>query len=281
MNCLRCLGVCLFLGLGVSTGFAQLDVKLSQTRTDYLLYEPMEFTVTLTNITNEALYLSRDTDSDKAWLSFMVFRADKSKVREESAVNVSPVKLGPGQSVSVATNITPNYDVRATGTYTIQAVIALPGRTPLITVPLYFNVGKGEEIWHREEFVNGTKRVYTLVRFLEREDSNLYLRVEEPSENVVYNTVRLGKITAYTNPQVLFDSQRRVHIIHTIGSRTTRYSVLDADGHLQTQEDRLSGVPMPTMLKDASGTVTFSGGVPMQEKKKQRQKLSETQQGLM
>ena len=267
----------LILNLCCTTLFAQLQVALSQERSVYLIYEPMVFTVSLTNITDEPVLLS--SEEGKTWLGFIVFKTDTDKVSQNEDLDVKPATIAPGQTLKLPVNITPCFSIRSTGAYNIQAVASIPGRPSILTGKLYFNVGKGTVIWKKEKYEQGTLRVYSLLRFLENNDSNLYLRVEDPADNVVYTTVRLGKLTAFADPSVEFDKAGNIHIIHTAGAQTYRYTMSDPKGKIIHQEDRMVGTTRPYLVKDASGVVTFTGGVEPAEKKK-RPTLSGTQQGL-
>ncbi|MDD5261640.1 MAG: hypothetical protein PHD76_07290 [Methylacidiphilales bacterium] len=260
--------------------FAQLQIKLSQDRTVYLLYEPMEFTVSLTNTTDESIVLSRDPGSDEDWLNFMIFTVNKEKIHSENTLTVPASTIPPGETLKVPINVTPYFAIRSTGSYTVQAVVNIPGRRPLLTSELYFSVGKGDVVWKKELYNEGTKRVYSLIRFLENNDSNLYLRVEDPDINTVYTTIRLGKLTAYADPVVEFDKDQNIHIVHTVGAKTSRYTMANSKGKILKQEDRTVGDTKPTLAKAADGTVQLVGGIIPQEKKV-RPKLSEGQQGLM
>ena len=259
--------------------FAQLQVKLSQERTVYLIYEPMVFTVSITNISDAPIALSREQGQDHDWLNFMIFNTSKEKIHQNEDFSIPASTLPPGQTLKIPVNITPYYALRSTGSYTIQAVINLPGRQPIQTIELYFNVGKGDVLWKKEIFEEGSKRVYSLIRFLENRDSNLYLRVEDPNDNIVYTTVRLGKMTTYTDPSVEFDKDHNIHILHTAGAKTSRYTKADNKGKIILQQDRMAGNTHPTLVKTQAGTVEFAGGIEPMERK-QRPTLSEGQQGL-
>ena len=278
--CVRLVLTTLLLLNFVTALFAQLQVKLSQERTVYLLYEPMVFTLSITNISDESIALSREPGRSHDWLNFMIFNSLKEKVHQDEDFSVPSSTLDPGKTLNVPVNITPYYALRSTGAYSIQAVVNLPGRQPVQTSELYFSVGKGDVLWKKELFEQGSKRVYSLIRFLENHDSNLYLRVEDPNENIIYTTIRLGKMTAYTDPLVEFDKDRNIHIVHTAGAKTCRYTKADNKGKILQQQDRMVGTTRPILVRTGDGGVEFVGGVEPREKKT-RPTLSQGQQGLM
>ncbi len=268
-----CLGVLLWPFLGQ----AQLSVVLSAEKSSFLLYEPITMSIKVTNISTEQLAL--DNPGDRPWLSFLIQAADRRKIRAESALKVEPFLLDPGKSRIVSVDLTPHYAIRDSGQYTVQATVELPGRRSFMTDALTLNIGKGEVLITKAYLNSGSQRVISLVRFIDMRDSTLYLRVEEPKENLVYSTLKLGRTVSFTNPQLRIDLSRNIHILHPVGARLYRYTHTDADGQLITQEDREVG-PEPLALRPREdGRIEFVGGKKL-TKDTQRPKLSELQQGL-
>jgi len=267
--------------MAVTAAQAQVQVQFSQERNLYLQYESIDLTLTLTNVTDGPILLNTDSEG-KSWLSFLVFDQSGSVVNREKDVDVGQVKLAVGETKRISVNILPFYAIRSTGGYNAQAVISIPGLTPVMTGKLYFTIGRGETIWTKDTYNTGVKRVYSLVRFLDVTESNLYLRVEEPNQNLVYSTVKLGRIVAFADPVVEFDALGNIHIVQVIGSRNYRYTEADANGRLLKQEDRSAvvGMMVPTVARANDGTVQFVGGFTKKDVT-ERVKLSETQSDLM
>jgi hypothetical protein len=270
---LLCLGVLLWPVLGQ----AQLTVVLSAEKSSFLLFEPMVLSVKVTNVSDTEIAL--DNQGERPWLSFLIQAADRRKVRAESALKVEPFLLGPGKSRIVSIDITPHYAIRDSGQYSVQAVVEVPGRRSFLTDALTLNIGKGEVIWTKSYLDAGTQRVISLVRFIDMRDSSLYLRVEEPKENLVFSTLKLGRLISFTNPEVKLDTSRNIHILHPVGARLYRYTQTDANGQMINQEDREVG-PEPLALRPRQdGRVEFVGGKKLAQDT-QRPKLSDLQQGL-
>jgi len=257
---------------------AQIRVALAAERSTFLLYEPMVITVQLANSSGERIVLNSGP-SDRPWLSFLVRSVDGRKIRSEQPLSLDPVILEPGQSRLLSVDLTPLYAIRETGQYTVQASVQPPGRQAYLTDGLAISVGKGETLWTKSYVDGGSKRVVSLIRFMDRKDVSLYLRVEEPQENLVYSTVRLGKFVAFTSPQVELDAQRGIHIVHPVGARLYRYTRANAEGSVIQQEDRESGTSQPALAARPGGQVEFVGGVE-QKQQTERPRLSELQQGI-
>ncbi len=261
-------------------GWAQITMTMSFDRETYLLYESIPVKVDITNIGDQSITFQNNAEGFSDWVRFTIYRADGSKVSSEKGTELPPLTLPVGETHSVIIDITPAYSLRETGQYTIQTVITVPGKKPFITGSRIFYIGKGDTIWSEQRVESGSKRVYSLIKFLSQRESFLYARVEEPSTNIVYATQRLGRYTAFTDPVVRFDSAGGLHVVHTLSGQTYRYSAMDSDGGLTSQEDRMIQGERPSLVNNGSGGIRFIGGTSMQEKKI-RPKLSEGQQGLM
>lgn len=268
------------LSLFMAQGWSQITMTMSFDRESYLLYEAIPVKVDITNIGDQPITLNNTPEGVSDWIQFTIFRANGSKVSAEREIELPPLSLPVGETRSVYVDITPAYALRETGQYTIQTVVKLPGKKPFITGSRVIYVGKGDTIWTEQRQEAGAKRVYSLIKFLNQQESFLYVRVEEPASNIVYGTQRLGRFTAFTNPVVKFDNAGGLHVVHTLSGQTYRYSVTDMDGALVKQEDRMMQGERPSLVDNGSGGIKFIGGTVMQEKKV-RPKLSEGQQGLM
>jgi hypothetical protein len=261
-------------------GLSQINMSMSLDRETYLLYEAIPVKVGLTNIGDQPIVLNNSFEGVSNWISFTILRSDGSKVRSEKDIQIQPLSLPVGESRTVIVDIIPVYALRETGQYTLQTVITIPGMKPFVTESRAFFIGKGDKFWSQERMENGAKRSYSLIKFLGKTESSIYARVEEPGTNTVYATQRLGRFTDFTSPVVKFDTTGALHIVHTVSGQTYRYSVIDVDGVLLKQEDRLIAGERPSLVSTENGGIKFIGGTAQQEKKV-RPKLSEGQQGLM
>lgn len=257
---------------------AQVKLALASERSTYLLYEAAPFIVQITNESAEPLDFSTDPKSERSWLSFIILRVDGSKIRGEAEFTAKERSLQPGESMNIRVNITPYYSLRETGQYTIQAVVRPDGMSSFITSKLTFNVSKGEVIWQRDRMVDGKRTTYSLIQFLE-DETNCYVRVEEPEENLVLSTVRTGSLLANSVPTVIFDENGSMNILQSLAARTYRYTRVSEAGKIEFQEDRLAGSTIPTLAGQPNGAVEFVGGVSQKDVK--RANLSDTQGGKL
>jgi hypothetical protein len=262
MRLLAALGLLLFVAT-VSPVLAQvnIDARMGREGNDYLLYERTDMLVTVTNTSDADIVL--DNEAGHPWLSFVVCKHNTLPVRPERQALFKPLTLKQGESKTLRVNLTPLFSFRDEGPYTAQAVVTLAGAGDLVSREVPFTVLRGKVIWSQTRPVDGTDRIYSLLRFSPKPDeTELYLRVEEPSDNVVLANVGLGPVEAYIDPQVFFDPQGNLHVMHLISMSTYLYTRADASGKVVRQGvfKTFQSVP-PRLRKMDDGSIYVAGGL--------------------
>ena len=262
MRFLAALGL-LFFFATASSALAQITVNAQMARdgAEYLLYERVDMLVTLTNNSESDLVL--DNDGNQPWLSFVVCKHNTLPVRPERQAFFKPLTLKQGQSQTLRINLTPLFSFREEGQYTAQAVVNLPGAGNMVSQEVPFTVLRGRSIWSEQRAVQGADRVYSLLRFSPKPDeTELYLRVEVPSDNVVLANTGLGPIEAYVDPEVFFDPQGNLHVLHVLAMSTYLYTRTDPDGKVVHQGvfKTYQSIP-PRLRKMDDGNVYVGGGL--------------------
>jgi len=239
----------------------QIDARMGREGGDYLLYERTDMLVTITNTSGTDIVL--DNDGNRPWLSFVVCKHNTMPVRPERQALFKALALKQGESKTLRINLTPLFSFREEGAYTAQAVVTLPGAGDLPSREVPFTVMRGKVIWTQTRPVGGTDRIYSLLRFSPKPDeTEFYLRVEEPSDNVVLANTGLGPVEAYVDPQVFFDPQGNLHIMHLISMNTYMYTRADAAGKIVHQGvfKTFQSVP-PHLRKMDDGSIYVAGGL--------------------
>jgi len=240
---------------------AQIQVSAQTARTDFLLYERVDLIVSITNAGENDLVLNND--EGQPWLSFLVSRQDRLPVHPERGATFKPVSLKVGETKTLRINLTPLFSFRDEGNYTAAAVIDLPGQGQIVSDPVPFTVMRGRNVWSETRPVDGSERVYSLIRFSPKPDeTDLYLRVEDPSENMVLANLALGQVVAYINPQAFFDPQGNLHEMHPIANGTYLYSRADPSGKVVHQGifKTFQTIP-PRLTKLDDGSIVVIGGI--------------------
>jgi len=267
---------------------AQISVAAQTQRSDFLLYERVDLLVTVTNIGDTDIILNND-DKQHPWLSFLLSRHDQHNympIRQERDSTFDPVTLKAGEHKTFRVNLTPLFTFREEGEYRAAAVIDLPGQGQVVSDNVPFTVMRGQKVWSQVHPVEGSERVFTLLRFSPDSDSTkLYLRVEDPAENLVYANLGLGDIVASVDPSELFDPEGNLHVLYPSALGTYTYTRTNPDGKLlheaifKTEAVRgPSGVERipPRLAKLDDGNVTVVGGVE-EDPNNPREKLSDGQ----
>jgi len=260
MRHLAALGALCFLAAS-SLASAQVQVSAQTERTDFLLYERVDLLVTVANVGESDLIL--DNTEGHPWLSFLVSKHNRLPVRQEREGTFKPVTLKVGETKTLRINLTPLFSFREEGDYKAAAVIDLPGEGQIISDGVPFTVLRGRQVWSQTRPVEGSERVYSLIRFSPESDrTNLYLRVEDPSENIVYANLSLGEVVAYIDPDVFFDPQGNIHVMQPIAMGTYLYTRADPSGKILHQGifKTFQTIP-PRLAKLEDGNVIVVGGL--------------------
>jgi len=240
---------------------AQLQVSVQTERNDFLLYERVDLHITITNNGESDLVLNND--EGHPWLSFLVTSHNRLPVRQERRAEFKPVNLKAGETKTLKVDLTPLYSFREEGQYSAAAVINLPGAGDSLSDSVPFTVLRGHQVWTQTRPVEGSPRIYSLIRFSPQPDkTNLYLRVEDPAANLILANLSLGEVVAYIDPDVYFDPQGNLHVLQPIAMSTYLYSRADPDGKVVHQGvfRTFQDVP-PKLAKLDDGNVFVRGGL--------------------
>jgi hypothetical protein len=244
-----------------SLATAQVQLSVETQRTNFLLYERVDLIINIANASESDLLLSND--SEHPWLSFIVSKHNGLPVRPERDSNFKPLTLKVGETKHLRVNLTPLFSFREEGDYTVEAVVDLPGAGQIISDPVPFNVQRGRVVWSETRPVAGSQRVYSLLRFSPSASStSLYLRVEDPSENIVYANLALGGVVAYIDPDVFFDPEGNLHVMQPIADGEYLYSRANPDGKVMHQGIFSTyNTVRPRLTKLDDGSVIVVGGI--------------------
>ena len=260
MRYLAALGALCFLA-GGTLASAQVQVSAQTERSDFLLYERVDLLITVANAGEGDLVL--DNNEGRPWLSFLVTKPNRLPVHTERQCTFKPITLKVGETKTLRVNLTPLFSFRETGDYKASVVIDLPGAGEIVSEPVPFTVERGRTVWTATKPVDGTERIYSLIRFSPTPDrTNLYLRVEEPNDNLVLANLSLGEVVAYIDPDVYFDPDGNIHVLQPIAMSTYLYSRADASGKVVHQGIfKTFQEVRPRLTKLEDGSVIVYGGL--------------------
>lgn len=248
--------------------YGQIEVDLSSTKPEYLLYEPIDIKVKLTNISSEPLDMARMA-KEESWLEFYVRTLDDEEV-DSSGRTWIPAKttLLPGQIKTLSVNLLPLFLIRETGVYRVAVQVKLQDKqwnSPTIR----FSVVNGSVIW-KQNYVappdlkdpnkKPRPRFYSLLIHQTNQATHLYAQIQNPEEQRIFCCTFLGNILNYGEPHARVDFQGNLHIFHQSGTRTFNYTRFTSNGKLLGTRFFSNISSIPKMVTLDKGETEIVGG---------------------
>lgn len=266
----KCVLAALSVGLlgGLDSLQAQIQVSLTLDRNEYLLYEPIEVKVQITNQSGVPIDTTRMARNEP-WLEFLITTPDNEEIGHTDR-EWSPPRLAllSGQTRTIAFNLTPYYQLRDTGRYRVAALAAQAGRH-YSSRTINFAIINGAAIW-KQNFMappaaddakrNPRPRLYSLLVHRRHDRNMLYARIQNPEAGRVYCTVPVGDLVNYGEPHARIDKNGDFHIFHQSGTRLYTYTQFSINGK-RLKVRMFSNISTnPTMVTDEDGTTEVVGG---------------------
>lgn len=252
----------------VPAAWAQVRVDLALRRSLFVRYEPVIATVTVTNMSGRDLEL-RD-DGNHKWFSFNIESATGALVPPYHAdYSLEPVTIGVGESISRVVNITPLYPISEYGIYRVRAVIfdASVGRYFSSNPPLNVEITEGRMIWQQIVGVPGAdgqsaSRTLTLLSHRLPDQTQLYIRIEDKENGLVFCTAQLGRVITFNKPEVELDANNNIFILQNTSPKTFLFTKVSLDGKILERKDYASTQQSrPSLVRGPSGQPEVVGGL--------------------
>jgi hypothetical protein len=244
---------------------AQIQVDLKFKRLQYIAYEPVVATLSITNLAG------RDIDLHNAeaqsWLGFEITGSDGQPVTPMSAESgQAPLKVAAGQRVTHQINLTPLYPVHDFGTYHVRTNVYFADLGKFFYSPTrVFEVTDARPIWQQTVGIPdgvaapGNVRTYALLTNRFPDHTSLYVRVQDKDSGVVYATYSLGRAIAL-EPQTEIDHANQLHVLHCSAPRAWAYSRIGLNGELLAHSFFMETKTRPKLVRSGNGEVAVRGG---------------------
>jgi hypothetical protein len=262
--------------VALSAASAQVRVDLSLRRSLFIRYEPVVAIVTITNLSGRELELA--DDGNRQWFSFHIESAAGELVPPYNPdYSLASVRLGPGERIQRAVNITPLYPITEFGIYRIRATVysSQIGRYFSSAPLLNIEVTEGRLLWQQTVGVpgaDGDDRTLTVLSHRLPEDTQLYLRIEDKDRGLVFCTMQLGRTLSFSKPQIETDAENQVHILQNTSPRTYIYTHVDLNGHVVERKEYLgSATARPVLRRTQTGGFEVVGGTYLDPEAAKRQ----------
>jgi hypothetical protein len=265
-NVIRCIiGIASVSVFGVIAE-AQIQVDLKFKRLQYIAYEPVVASLSITNLAG------RDVDLHSAdgqsWLGFEVTGSEGQAIAPISAENTqAPLKIEAGQRVTHQINLTPLYPVHDFGTYHVRTHVYFADLGKFFySLTRVFEVTDARPIWQQTVGIPdgvgapGSVRTYSLLTNRFPDHTSLYVRVQDKDSGIVYATYSLGRAIAFEEPQAEIDHVNQLHVLHCSAPRAWAYSRVGLNGELLAHSSFMETKTRPRLVRVANGDVAVRGG---------------------
>jgi hypothetical protein len=245
---------------------AQIQVDLKFKRLQYLAYEPVVATLSITNLAGRDIDL-HNADG-QSWLGFEITGNEGQPVAPMSPESAQPsLKVGAGQRVTHQINLTPLYPVHDFGTYHVRTNVYFADLGKFFYSPTrVFEVTDARPIWQQTVGIPdgvaapGNVRTYSLLTNRFPDHTSLYVRVQDKDSGVVYATYSLGRAIAFEEPQAEIDHANQLHVLHCSAPRAWAYSRVGLNGELLSHSSFMETKTRPRLVRATNGQVAVRGG---------------------
>jgi hypothetical protein len=256
----------LFFCFVVGAANAQIQVQLKFNRLQYIAYEPLIATVTITNRAGRDIDL-RD-DGGQRWFGFEVTRNEGQSIGPAAAPDSQPLRIEASKTVTQKINLTPLFPIQDFGAYHVRAHVYFADLGRFFYSPTkVVEVTDARPIWKQSVGVPGSDsasagaRTYSLMTNRFPDHTSLYVRVEDEGRGVVYATYSLGRVIAFDEPHAEIDRENKLHVLHCTAPRTWSYAIVGLNGQLLSRSILLETKMRPHFRRSPDGEVAVLGGM--------------------
>ena len=237
-------------------------MNLKFKRLQYIAYEPVLATVTITNLAGRDIEL-RD-DRDERWYGFEVTTNEGRTLAPLAHASEPSLRIAAGTSVTRKINLTPLFPVADLGVYHVRANVFFADLNKFFYARAkVFEVTTARPIWQRTVGDPGGSgvRTYSLMTNRFPDHTSLYVRVEDKENSLVYSTYSLGRVISFDEPRAEVDRDNQLHVLQCSAPRIWSYSIVGLDGRLLKHATYSQARSVPRLQRADDGTVTVTGGM--------------------
>jgi len=241
---------------------AQIQVDLKFKRLQYIAYEPVLATMTITNLAGRDIEL-RD-HKGQPWYGFEVTGGEGRNLPPLPHPAEPALRIAAGTTVTRKINLTPIFPISDLGVYHVRANVFFADLNKFFYARAkVFEVTNARPIWQRTvgDPTAAGVRTFSLMSNRFPDHTSLYVRVEDKENNLVYATYSLGRMISFDEPHAEVDRENRLHVLHCSAPRIWSYSVINPDGHLLKHETYSQARTTPRLRRTNDARVAVSGGI--------------------
>jgi hypothetical protein len=246
-----------------------VTAAMSLAQDELLPDEDMQLKVRIENRSGQDLVLGQDNH----WIVFTVTGENNKLIEQlaDSAVS-NKFTLSSGQMCACTFNLTPYFNFRAPGHYTVTAAFKVPQWNQEIACkPTSFAIVNGIRLGKIPDMQVGVPlppgasnsvpegRRY----FLEKADlgsgSKLYFQLTDATGGRTLKVFPIGRMLDFSDPEVQLDKFNNLHVLHQTYARTFNYCVINPLGQILDRQTYEYTTTRPK-LSFSKGEVSVAGG---------------------
>jgi hypothetical protein len=245
---------------------------LSLTQKQLLPDEDMDLKVHIENRSGQDIDLGKDAD----WITFTVTGDNNTLVQQLGETSLAhEFTLRSAEGGTCSFNLTPYFNFRAPGHYTIAATIKIPQWNQKVPCkPVTFSVVNGMRLAKVPDLqvgvppLPGAPNAAPVVRryFLQKVDLGdaglkLYFQLTDSTGAKTLKVFPLGRMNSLSDPQVQIDRQSNLHVLNQTGARAFSYYVVNPEGELLYRQTYEYTSTKPKLATGDWGEVKVEGGL--------------------
>ena len=270
--------------------FAQISIGLKANNKQYLSYEPIHVTATITNQTGSPLTL-RNTDGN-SWIEFVVRNQSGRVINKVKEIAYKGTTIPTAERIKSTFILNNSYDLAQPGNYSVYAVVRTPQQghsEGSRSAATYFTVNRGVPTWRTKVGVPGVagdQREYRILNYSGNGTPQIYVQVEDVKRGHMLATYSMGRILSFRKSIKAIDRSNNLHVLFLTTPELYCLTIVNTSGKTTKRNYYKSiGNTHPGLITHNDGTVSVIDAKlydPEQEleEKKKFHKLSEMPEGF-
>ncbi len=253
----------------------QIVASVSVPKKQYLAYEDVNLSVTMTNRAGQPIEFSNKLG--RKWIEFIVERGNGDTVFAVRDEVYAPLFLNTAETRTSSFRLNNGYDLTEPGNYMAFAVIRMPGQTAqegTRTQKVHFTVITGIPSWKQRAGVPGAPgdtREYRLINVTNDTGTELYVQIEDVKRSKMLVTYSLGRNLAFRDFTATLDSLNRMNVLFRTTPTIYNHTIVDAGGTtaLRQYHKKVTSTVAPKLMTSENGLVTVVDSIPYDPQKEQ------------
>ncbi|MCW1887579.1 arrestin family protein [Luteolibacter flavescens] len=265
MTGIRLFFALLFSSLCLATAHAQVEVRMTMGRNNFVAGESVPVSISVTNRSGQDIILQGNNRT--GWLDLMVSSLSGKPLTPMGQPTFGAVKIGLGQTMSRTVDLAQIYPLQTVGNYSVYAVVRMPGQeNGVMSNRLTFNSNSARTYWTQKIGLPGKPgqgREYKVLQFNSGSKTMLYAQVIDTRTGNSIKTHPLGEALVFRKPSVTLDNRQVMHVLYLISPDMWGHVRVDSAGKLLGRELHKRGAGSdPVLYTSRDGIVEVGNSIP-------------------